>query len=481
MKLTFICNACAIIEQDGSRLLTDPWLTGGAFEGAWYHYPPLATRPQHVCDVDYLYLSHLHPDHFDPDALACFRRDIPVVALDHGENFLIRMLRSLGFSAIVALKDGEARRLGPFEITLFAPFSKHAFHETAIGNLIDSALVVTSSGQSILDTNDNTLTAEAAARLRQRFGRFTVAQLNYNAAGPYPACFNNLSQADKFAEHERVLQRNIAHLAAIARILEPRWVMPFAGAYVLGGKQAIKNSYLGTTTWDDAAARLVRLDPGLRALVMHEGLTFDLATGDFVNGRYVPVDVAAQERYIAEVLAPLRYPHEFDLESGAQEVLDAWIRRWLAVARSNLWRMQERFAIAPDCRVYLRLGDRAAELAFGAPEIRFIDNAEARCAPFLEASLDPRLLARILTTAAHWNNAEIGCHIDFWREPNTYHPDVHILLSFLHIPRARIAEALGELPHALATQIAPAGASAAPVRRARAKAADAARATAIQA
>ena len=43
-----------------------------------------------------------------------------------------------------------------------------------------------------------------------------------------------------------------------------------------------------------------------------------------------------------------------------------------------------------------------------------------------------RLLKRILKREAHWNNAEIGCHIDFIRVPDTYSPDIHWVLSFLH-------------------------------------------------
>ena len=32
--------------------------------------------------------------------------------------------------------------------------------------------------------------------------------LNYNAAGPYPSCFDNLDNAEKLKEHRRILKRN---------------------------------------------------------------------------------------------------------------------------------------------------------------------------------------------------------------------------------------------------------------------------------
>ena len=51
----------------------------------------------------------------------------------------------------------------------------------------------------------------------------------------------------------------------------------------------------------------------------------------------------------------------------------------------------------------------------------------------LECRLDSRLLKRILHKDSHWNNAEIGCHIDFYRSPNYYSPDIHTMLQFLHL------------------------------------------------
>ena len=51
----------------------------------------------------------------------------------------------------------------------------------------------------------------------------------------------------------------------------------------------------------------------------------------------------------------------------------------------------------------------------------------------LKCKMDPRLLRRILDRTSHWNNAEIGCHIDFNRSPNYYSPDIHTMLQFLHL------------------------------------------------
>ena len=74
--------------------------------------------------------------------------------------------------------------------------------------------------------------------------------INYNAAGPYPSCFRHLSENEKVDAHVKVINRNINHLMECCNILNPRRILPFAGAYVIGGKEFKKNQFLGTTTWD---------------------------------------------------------------------------------------------------------------------------------------------------------------------------------------------------------------------------------------
>ena len=97
--------------------------------------------------------------------------------LDHPPNFLHRVLREMGFTNLVAIGDGAAAQLGPFRTTLYAPFTTHLFHESTIGNLIDSAAVFEQGGRSVFNFNDNTPDVASALRLKARHGRPTVAQI----------------------------------------------------------------------------------------------------------------------------------------------------------------------------------------------------------------------------------------------------------------------------------------------------------------
>lgn len=275
MKLTFVANACCLYESDGFRLLADPWLVPGAF-GTWTHDPPLQRDwlPE-LLDVDALYISHIHPDHCDEATLKHFRRDIRIITLEDKLSLCRKHLQKMGFTKIIGLAHREEHYLNPFWITMFEPFCKHPFFDEncEIGNVVDSAITIHDDKHQVLNCNDNTLSLDAAICLHLEYGPFDVAQLNWNNAGPYPACFRNLREQEKLDEAETCIARNLNHMSKVARILAPKYVMPFAGTYKLGFGKEHLNPYLGTTTAQAAAEYLER--KGIQTLVLGEGESFD--------------------------------------------------------------------------------------------------------------------------------------------------------------------------------------------------------------
>ena len=59
MRVTYYGQACTLIEAAGRRILTDPWLTEGAYLGTWFHTHVLAeagVTPATISkDIDYIF------------------------------------------------------------------------------------------------------------------------------------------------------------------------------------------------------------------------------------------------------------------------------------------------------------------------------------------------------------------------------------------------------------------------------------------
>jgi UDP-MurNAc hydroxylase len=152
------------VEAAGRKILTDPWLTEGAYFGTWYHTHVLedagitpATFPGR--DADYLFLSHEHQDHMDPATLRTLRRDLPVLICRFPTPRFRRYVESMGFSDIRELESGVPVDLGDsLRVTLYgsAEYTN------------DSAILVEGEGVRVFNETDCKLGYEDLRRIGER-------------------------------------------------------------------------------------------------------------------------------------------------------------------------------------------------------------------------------------------------------------------------------------------------------------------------
>ena len=191
--------------------------------------------------------------------------------------------------------------------------------------------------------------------------------------------------------------------------------MPFAGA-CYWWKNYKKNDYLGTTTWDVCADYLEKnLNFETKIFCLNENQIFDISSLKR-EGNYQKVNIEEMKNYIEKIKTE-KYDYELD-EFPCLEKLEEDVK----LARVKLKERTNKYKINLKSNVYLE---------FNGKKIKILDGIEKNQNLF--CSLDNRLLRRILDKKSHWNNAEIGTHISFKREPNKMDPDVHTMMSFFHI------------------------------------------------
>jgi hypothetical protein len=128
------------------------------------------------------------------------------------------------------------------------------------------------------------------------------------------------------------------------------------------------------------------------------------------------------KEYIQQVSSD-KYPHEFDeVPNSAQIIAD------LEAASDRMRQRMTRAGISSDRTVTIDVDGKPIQI-----HPTFSPETDLQATPRLACTLDLRLLRRILDRASHWNNAEIGCHVEFNRVPNEYQPDLHTALQFLHL------------------------------------------------
>ena len=87
-----------LIAYDGSPILaTDPWITGPAYFGSWALSHVIPEEQRHsIENAQYIWFSHGHPDHLNPDSLSLFKRH-QVLLPDHVGGRIATQLGDQGY------------------------------------------------------------------------------------------------------------------------------------------------------------------------------------------------------------------------------------------------------------------------------------------------------------------------------------------------------------------------------------------------
>lgn len=420
MRVRYLYSACVVIESPDVRILCDPWFTQGAYDGAWYQYPPIADPIETIGPVDMIYVSHIHPDHYDPVFLRRYLERYPEARLFTGRQtppIFEHKLRADGFAFEVV----ERLQIGQTDIATLP--------NTARPVNVDTALVVTRGDQAVINLNDNPYDEDQLSKARELIGDARLMLLApYGGATGHPQTYIFDSEAE-LVEAAKVKERHFLDIFhSYISALKPAAVLPFAGTYWLAGPLAALNENRGVPDPLVAAEEV-----GERAVVLADGgqAYFDLDTMKASAVRTSPRDPAAVAEHFRSIVFP-GYAYERELRFEHERALPL-----LPLLNAALRRARERFQVtepswvclAPDDGDWLCFDPSSATDASVVSRASGVDHLTPR----LEIFVDRRHLFGMLTRLYHWNNASIGSLYRYRRVPNVFRRDVFTFLDFLQV------------------------------------------------
>jgi UDP-MurNAc hydroxylase len=225
VQVTSVGHAGFLIETRAGRILCDPWVNPAYF-ASWFPFPDNSTLDWDILgDCDYLYISHLHKDHFDPENLrAHVNKDAVVLLPDFPVPDLQRELEKLGFHRFVETTNSVKHTLsgpkGELDVMVIA------LRAPADGPIGDSGLVV--SDRETVAFNMNDARPVDLDVLAAEFGRVDVHMLQYSGAIWYPMVYDmpaRAKQAFGTQKRQRQMDRCRQYIAQVGAT----WVIPSAG------------------------------------------------------------------------------------------------------------------------------------------------------------------------------------------------------------------------------------------------------------
>ena len=270
MKVTYFGHACMMMEAGGTRILMDPWLTDPTYHGTWWHYPPLELGVRDIPKLDFLYVSHEHPDHFDPPTLRQLDKDVHVIIASFTRKRFRDRLAALGFRRISEIDFGQAFRCNGSGLTLRLIPPDRPWD--------DSAILVQSGDTTVLNVNDCHLDDATLQRLGEE-QRIDLAFLTFTGASQYPGCFE-FPLGSKIQRWKESKESHVEEFVNWARLLRTRRAVPAAGNFaLLAPDQLFMNTPHYVNTPQAAVERLRLLAPEIEGLQMNPGDVWTADTG----------------------------------------------------------------------------------------------------------------------------------------------------------------------------------------------------------
>lgn len=407
MKVKYYYSACVGITTPDISILCDPWFTDGIYDGSWYQFPKFEDPLGRIEKYDLIYISHIHPDHYDPIFLREYLNKYPDTKIIAKEKFLINAIKREGFKLFKGDQVGE---------TEFKVF----FNDTSSVSDIDTALVVKWRDKSVVNMNDNMPNETQLRDIKDFAPNPSVAFIGYSGAGPYPQTYYTDHDILMLLAEEKK-QKMFGRYKELDKALNAEINIPFAGQYLLGGNLSGLNRYRGVPD----ATEVLAIDP--KAVPMEECAELLLPYGPEEIMDVIRTEpYKGIEKYIKKITN-----NRMDYENIHIPLTKIPFERLLKKAYERAMKANEYKGNNYYIAIKLTNGYYVCNINSYAEKSYLTDEIPSE--PYSIIDIDLRCLFGLLTGIYHWNNAEVGSHFKTIRKPDVFNRDAQRFLNFFYI------------------------------------------------
>lgn len=214
-SIEFVNHASFIVRAGGKSIIVDPWLEGSVFDNGWRHISKTLLPYDAFNNIDYIWFSHEHPDHFHPPSLRLISEEakagIKVLYQATVDKKVEEYCKKAGFADTIPLDTDTPYTLAEdFTITCNAWTYGDSYCWFKIGDT------------SILNINDCAFESfEELEKIKNSVGTADIIFLQFAYANKVG------NPADTHLRNEAIAQK-IRYFGMTEQIFQPRFMIPFA-------------------------------------------------------------------------------------------------------------------------------------------------------------------------------------------------------------------------------------------------------------
>ncbi len=208
-------HACLEVLASDKSIICDPWLLGSAYWRSWWNYPPLQPNVLAEINPDYIYVTHLHWDHFHGPTLRKLGTDKTIIIPKTPELRLLKDIKNIGFKNIIELEHGESIQLADdFRLTSyqFGPI------------FADSVVIIEAKDQVLFNSNDAKIMGLPLQQVLKLHPQIDFVFRSHSSANSR-VCYELI---DEDGGHTDDMSKYSQEFAYFAQAVGAKYAVPFA-------------------------------------------------------------------------------------------------------------------------------------------------------------------------------------------------------------------------------------------------------------
>lgn len=326
MYIEYVTHASLLLKSNSCSMLLDPfYFIDPESEGIICHFPPREICIDTFGNLDYVFSSHIHPDHCHRDTLKFLKEKIQTVLLPAERPELAKKYLNLGFSNIIFLENRQTLSLQEgVEVTCYWD------------DPIDSILIVKMDDKIIFHQNDCRLTVDTLKDISAKYSIDYAFLVYTEAQDLYPLL---LPRSEKEL-NDLVCQREQNFLDKqinLLEILQPKIVIPYAYTITYFGSDQITLNDYSRLTPSLFCKSLANHHPQIQYFTMQPGDVINSDLDSVAHYRKENLWGTTVNEYIQNIIQFRRTNQENlpKFNNGKPESLDEQLRSYLQMRISS--------------------------------------------------------------------------------------------------------------------------------------------------
>ena len=440
MEITHYCNSFLSVKINDTIIVCDPW-TGVTRDNAWLSYPNYNISEKFFKNLNpnFIYISHLHCDHFDPKTLNKFNKNTSIIIKKFKDSRLKKRILDLGFKNIIEFNSWHKKKLNKdLTISLIPQISNNSEDiDNGIFYDLDSSIIIQSNHDKkiFFNTVDNPLSVKNLKFIKNYINKkfksdIFAACMPVGSASEYPHCFFDINKGTK---KKRVISQILGQVKKKINIIKQNIFFPAGGNYILYGKFAKLDKFIATPNFSETYKKIKTKKTKVVNLL---GKTLMVKNRNLKIYKVTTGTKQFTRSQLKNKFKNKKYHYENIKTNISKDNLDKLYKQCL---EKYYWRLSHnKINSSWDVNffVYKNLKLKSSEKIINSKKnllkkysLSYKKNTKRHSS--LECHLDAKLFISLLQRTYPWNPVLSGSMILFKRNPDKFDPNLTFSLNYL--------------------------------------------------